>query len=169
MILFQASEDIWIDAPPERVFGIVANIARHPELAGSGEVLRVRLLTAGPVGTGARFEADEDIAVMGRRLRFVSTSEVTAFEPARRLAWRSMPPDSMRPRMRRIEWTFELAPSGGGTRVAHRVVIEPEGGTAAFLFKPMYAWARGSAVRRGMRRTLANLRRTAEGAASAAA
>lgn len=39
----------------------MADLNRHAELAGSGEVLKVRQLSDGPIGVGTRFEADEDI------------------------------------------------------------------------------------------------------------
>lgn len=36
-------EKIEIAAPPEAVWAVVSDVARHAELAGSGEIVRIRL------------------------------------------------------------------------------------------------------------------------------
>ncbi len=58
---FQAKQEISINAPPETVFGIVCDFARHKELAGRGELVNVRKLTEGPIGLGSMIEADESV------------------------------------------------------------------------------------------------------------
>jgi ribosome-associated toxin RatA of RatAB toxin-antitoxin module len=61
MLMYSARRQVLVSAPPDVVFRIVSDIERHPQLAGSGEVLRLRKVTEGPVRMGTRFEADEDI------------------------------------------------------------------------------------------------------------
>ncbi len=58
---YQHSKEIVINASPEAVFGIVSDLTRHKELAGSGELVKVRQLTSGPTGLGSMIEADEHI------------------------------------------------------------------------------------------------------------
>ncbi len=64
---FQVSKSITINAPPEKLYDIVAGVTRHTELAGSGEILSVRNLTSGPVRLGTTFEADEKVFMAGGR------------------------------------------------------------------------------------------------------
>ena len=66
MLAFKTSVDTLIDASRQTIFDLVGDVSRHSELAGSGEVLRTRVLTPGSVRLGTRFEADEDIP-MGRQ------------------------------------------------------------------------------------------------------
>ncbi len=79
MLGFVCRRELLIVAPPQVVFDILADLSRHGTLAGSGEVLRIRKLTEGPVGVGTRFEADEDIRMGPARSRFLSTSEVGVY------------------------------------------------------------------------------------------
>ncbi len=52
--MFSAQKEVFIAAPPERVFALLADVERHSEWSGSGEVLRIRKLTEGSVGVGTR-------------------------------------------------------------------------------------------------------------------
>lgn len=54
---WHAEAEIDIEALPERVWSIVSDISRHPALAGSGEVLAVRV--NGPVAVGTTFECQD--------------------------------------------------------------------------------------------------------------
>jgi uncharacterized protein YndB with AHSA1/START domain len=159
MLVFRARKETLVKAPPDVVFGLVGDISRHPELAGSGEVLRIRKLTEGPVGVGARFEADEDIRVGNGRQKFVATSTVVEYDPPRVISWIPVPP--IRPTPRRIQWWFRLTPEGAGTRVVHEVEVDL-GGLLNLVMKLPYARMRGRYVAEGMDKTLANLRRLVE-------
>jgi uncharacterized protein YndB with AHSA1/START domain len=91
-----------VAAPPEAVFDLLADPARHPELDGSGTVQGRR---SGParLALGARF---------GMRMRlgvpYAITNEVVEFEEGRRIAWRHLG---------HHVWRWELAPVPEGTRV----------------------------------------------------
>jgi len=143
------------ERPPEAVFAIVGDIKGHAELSGSSEVKSLRQVGDGPVGRGTKFEADEEIRVMGRTTKMTAASEVVEYDPPTVVSWTSMP--SVPPKPRRIQWWFRLAPDGEGTRVVHECEVD-FGPVANVLAKGPYALIRGSAVKQGMKRTLENLR-----------
>ena len=63
MVDFHAVKEVVVNASPEAVFGIVSDFSKHRELAGSGELVNVRLLTQGPTDVGTTIEADESIGL----------------------------------------------------------------------------------------------------------
>ena len=91
-----------VPAPPERVFDLLADPARHPELDGSGTV-RGRLSGPERLGPGAKFGMRMHVGVP-----YVIRNEVVEFEDGRRIAWRHAG---------RHVWRWELEPVAGGTRV----------------------------------------------------
>lgn len=159
MLMYSARRRVLVSAPPDAVFRIVSDIERHPQLAGSGEVLRLRKVTDGPVRMGTRFEADEDIRMGPSRTKFTAASEVVVFDAPKVFSWTSMPPGSPKPK--RIQWWFRLTPEGTGTRVSHEVEADM-GLVANLLMKCPYYLMRGRRIGKGMQRTLANVKREAE-------
>lgn len=154
MLGYSNREEAVVGATPEAVFAIVSNLGEHATLAGSGEVKALRRLDSGTsLGVGAAFEADEVIRVMGRTTTMTARSEIVEYDAPHVVSWTSMP--SVPPKPRRIQWWFRLSPADGGTRVVHE--CEVDFGPANMLVRGPYALARGGAVRRGMRQTLANL------------
>ena len=147
-----AEAEIDIEAPPEHVWAIVSDISRHPALAGSGEVLAVRM--NGPVAVGTTFDSD------------VRTGEVGSFSPrcvietldgGRHLGWASRFPleeGETEDHQIEVHWTFDLEATPSGTRLAHTVRIpRPRLGAedlAAFFERTN----RIATVRAGMVRTL---------------
>ena len=92
-----------VPAPPERVFGLLADPTRHPDVDGSGSVKKARN-NPGRLSLGARFGMD-----MRLGLPYRVTNEVVEFEEARRIAWRN--------ELGGQTWRYELEPADGGTRV----------------------------------------------------
>ncbi|WP_046468844.1 SRPBCC family protein [Allosalinactinospora lopnorensis] len=99
----QVARSVVIDAPAERIFGIIAAPHRHPDFDGSGSV---HGLIEGPerLGPGDRF---------GMRMRiglpYRMSNRVVEFEENRVLAWRHFG---------RHRWRWELQPlADGATRV----------------------------------------------------
>jgi uncharacterized protein YndB with AHSA1/START domain len=97
------SRSITVSAPPQRVFGVLADPRRHPELDGSGTV-RGRLRGPDRLSPGARF---------GMRMHlgapYVITNTVVEFDEPRRIAWRHFG---------RHVWRYDLVPTAnGGTEV----------------------------------------------------
>lgn len=154
MLMYEHEERRTIDATPEEVFALLSDVPAHVALAGSGEVRTIRVLTDGPVGVGTAWEADEKVRFGKGEQEFVARSEMTAFEPPYRMAWTSLPPGHPKPK--RIEWTFQLQPTGtGATEVVERVEVDM--GTLNRLMHRMYVNKRGRYVEEGMRRTLDNI------------
>jgi hypothetical protein len=109
-----------------------------------------RKLTEGPVAPGTRVE--RIASFLGRRIEYVN--EVVAFEPGRRLEMRSV----KAPFPMSVVYEFEDA--GAGSRMRIRT-----GGDAAGFYRlaaPMLA----AAVRRGVEKDLAQLKRLMEDGAA---
>lgn len=158
--MWSGSETIEIAATPEEVWAIVSDLSRHAALAGSGEVKAIR--ADGPLGPGSTWEADEEITGAGQ---FVARSECITFEPPRVLGWRSFPPPIAKGNERSVPdvtWSYTLEPVAGATLVEHAFrVVEPKVG--ALRLKMFYLVVRREkTIRRGMRKTLLNLRAAAE-------
>jgi uncharacterized protein YndB with AHSA1/START domain len=105
-----------IPASPDQLWPIISDVTRHPELAGSGEVVQTELLTPGPIRVGARFQSQQNM----RGMRYSTVSHVVACEPPHHLAWRIGVPGS--PAFGQV-WQFELKPQGTGTQVEHGVAL----------------------------------------------
>ncbi len=153
--MWQATESIQIEAPIETVWEIVSDVARHHELAGSGEVKAIRI--DGPVNVGTGWEADEKVKFAGE---FVARSECVEFDPPKVFSWKSFPPPmkSGNPKTAPdVTWWFRLEPSGSGTRLSHSFrVVEPR--SMGWAFKLFYmVTRRASAIQKGMRKTLKNV------------
>jgi uncharacterized protein YndB with AHSA1/START domain len=113
----EATETVHIAAAPERVWAVVANVRGHAALAGSGEVLAIRM--DGPVVAGATFEGDIRVGEVGS---FVSRNVVEEVSEPHRLAWVSYPPldeDETEDHQIEVHWSFDLVPAEGGTELRH--------------------------------------------------
>jgi uncharacterized protein YndB with AHSA1/START domain len=97
------SRSVTVAAPPDEVFGLLADPRRHPEIDGSGTV-RGRVRGPDRLHLGARFGMR-----MHYLLPYVISSTVVEFEEGRRIAWRHLG---------HHVWRYELAPApDGGTQV----------------------------------------------------
>jgi uncharacterized protein YndB with AHSA1/START domain len=163
MLIFKARKEAHIDAAPQQVFEVLSDVRRHPEIAGSGEVRTVRLTDDAPLHVGSRWEADERIHMGRKDVDFVATSELVEYDAPRRLSWTSLPPPPVnKPEMRRIQWTYDIVPESTGCRIVETVEVEPRNPVIAVVMAPIYRVVRGGTVKRGMERTLENIRRAAE-------
>jgi uncharacterized protein YndB with AHSA1/START domain len=110
-----------IPAPPERIFDLLADPRRHPDIDGSGSVRQAK---QGPerLSLGSKFGMAMKIG-----LPYSMVSEVVEFEENRRIAWQSRPPSPLGSRLAggRI-WRYELEPVGQGTRVRESWDISQE-------------------------------------------
>ena len=91
-----------IPAPAQVIFDILADPARHPDIDGSGTVVRARGQVP-RLSLGARFGMDMKL---GLPYRMVNT--VVDFEEGRRIAWRHFGGHT---------WRYDLEPTEGGTTV----------------------------------------------------
>lgn len=113
-----------IDAPPERIFALLADPAYHTELDGTG---MLRGLDSGPsrvTGAGDAFVMNMNQDGIGD---YQMRSEVVAFEPDRKIAWAPAihPPGALSHIIGELDasghqyvWELEPTPEGG-TRVTH--------------------------------------------------
>jgi uncharacterized protein YndB with AHSA1/START domain len=95
-----------IAAPPQAVWSVVSDVTRMPEW--SPECRRILPLGSQRSGTGTRFVG------INRRGWAVwpTTSTVVRFETDRAVAWKT--------RQSAATWTYELEPTGAGTRLSAR-------------------------------------------------
>jgi uncharacterized membrane protein len=113
--MVRAAHSVEIGRPAEQVFAYATALEHWPEWAL--RVLSVRQTPAGPLREGVT------LAITNRLLgRTVETPyTVTAYEPNRRLAFRSTAGPVP------AEFTFSFAPADGGTRVTEVVEMAPRG------------------------------------------
>jgi len=147
--LLRVSAERVVPAPPERVFDLLADPRRHPEIDGSGTV---RQAVEGPdrLYRGARFAMR-----MHAGGPYEMTNTVVEFEEGRRIAWQPRPTNRLAALLvgGRI-WRYELEPVAGGTRVRETWDITHERVPA-----PLLALRR--LTRRNMTRTLQRLEEVA--------
>jgi uncharacterized protein YndB with AHSA1/START domain len=92
-----------IPAPPEAVFDVLADPARHAEIDGSGSVKAAKTSAPKRLSLGARFGMKMKIG-----LPYPITNTVVEFEENTRIAWRHFGGHV---------WRYELEPVEGGTQV----------------------------------------------------
>lgn len=91
-----------VDAPPSRVFDVLADPAMHPRFDGSGTV-KATVGNPPRLYKGAHFSMSMRIG-----LPYRITNEVVEFEEGRLIAWRHFGGHI---------WRYELEPVDGGTNV----------------------------------------------------
>ena len=92
-----------VPVPPEEIFPLLADPARHAEIDGSGTVHGL-VSEPGPMQLGSKFT----IAMKRGRFSYKVTSEVVEYEENRRIAWCHVVKN---------RWRYELEPVEGGTLV----------------------------------------------------
>jgi uncharacterized protein YndB with AHSA1/START domain len=101
-----------IAAPPEKVFALVADPTKHPLIDGSGGVRAAKPGTPDHVELGTQFGMSMKLG-----LPYSMVSTVIEYEPNRRIAWQSKPPNIFGRFTGGRIWRYELEPVEGGTRV----------------------------------------------------
>lgn len=157
---WHAEVEIAVGASPERVWAIVSDISRHPALAGSEEVLAIRM--DGPLAVGTSFESDVRTGEVGT---FSPHCVIEAVDEPTRLAWVSLfplDPGETEDHQIEVHRAFDISPESNGARVRHTVRIPmPKAGgdeLASFFERT----DRIATVRAGMQRTLENVQAVAE-------
>jgi uncharacterized protein YndB with AHSA1/START domain len=132
-----------IPAPPELIFDLLADPARHRDIDGSGTL-------RGAKGGSERLALGSTFGMsMKMGVPYSMVSEVIEFDENRRIAWQTKPPVSWGAKLGggRI-WRYELEPVDAGTRVRETWDISQEVG----LTKPIVA--------RGAKKTAENMEKT---------
>ncbi len=101
-----------IPAPPEAIFDLLADPAKHPLFDGSGTVKQATEAGQERLSLGATFGMSMK---MGVPYRMVNT--VVEFEDGRRIAWRPSMRGPLGGLIGGRVWRYELEPTEGGTRV----------------------------------------------------
>lgn len=134
-----------IPAPPEAIFDLLANPARHSDIDGSGTVLRPRSSRGERrLRLGDSFGMDMDWGVS-----YATKNVVTEFEENRRIAWRTLAPAPLDRLFTGRTWRYELEPREGGTLVKETWDVSTE----AWPSRPFMGRLAGL-TRRNMSKTL---------------
>lgn len=132
-------------APPEKIFALLADAARHQDFDGSGTVRDAHGSPA-PLTLGAKFGMSMRLGIP-----YSMVCTVVEYEENRRIAWQPRP---AYPIVRRLAggriWRYELEPVEGGTRVRESWDISHE------VWKPLVRPARAH-TRKNMVATLQRL------------
>jgi len=138
-----ASVERVIPAPPEKIFDLLADPARHRDIDGSGTV-RDAKTGSERLALGSKFGMS-----MKAGIPYSMVNEVIEFDENRRIAWQTRPSASWTAKLGggRI-WRYELEPVDGGTLVRESWDVSQEVG----LFKPLVA--------RGRKHTMTNMEKT---------
>jgi Polyketide cyclase / dehydrase and lipid transport len=144
-----------VDASPELVYALVADVTRTPEF--SPEILRCTWLdgATGPA-VGARFEA---VNKAGRGPAWKNHPVVVTADPGREFAF------SRTERFAgTLVWCYRLEPEGTGTRLTESYeVTRPVSRLGWFIIDRLYGCHdRRTDLRTGMQQTLQRIRETAE-------
>jgi uncharacterized protein YndB with AHSA1/START domain len=150
----------FIQAPPENVYALVADVTRMPEF--SPEVVHCTWMegSTGPA-VGARFEATNKVS---RGRAWKNRPVVVAADPGREFAF-----SRTEKLTGTVVWRYLFEPEGTGTRVTESYdVTRPVSRLGWFVIERLFGGRdRRADLRRGMQQTLERLRATAEAAAEA--
>jgi hypothetical protein len=113
--MWENETSIDIAAPPDQVYGYLADFARHSEWSMS--VATIEQATPGPVSVGTEFKASETIPQ-----KFASVARITALQAPALISW-----ESTDYRIFRTQWSFVISQQNGGTHLVQRVRFEPIG------------------------------------------
>ena len=109
-----------IPAPPEAIFDLLADPARHREIDGSGTVRDARG-EAQRLTLGSRFGMSMKMGVP-----YAMVSTVIEFDDNRRIAWQTRGPTKLGSWAGGRIWRYEIEPVDGGTLVRESWDISEE-------------------------------------------
>jgi uncharacterized protein YndB with AHSA1/START domain len=134
-----------IPAPPERIFDVLADPARHMDIDGSGS------LQGTPPDAPARLTKGSTFGMaMQRGFKYQMVNTVTEFEEGRRIAWEPRSGGRGAKFGGRV-FRYELEPTEGGTRVRETWDISNEG------MRFMLRYVAAKATKTAMTKTLERL------------
>ncbi len=148
----QGQVEVHVDAPPEAVWSVVADLDRMGEW--SPECYRASWLDGArsPARPGARFR--------GRNrwgpVRWSMTCEVKTADPGRELSW-----STVQKGRELVRWRYRFEPDGSGTRVTESFEVAWMPASARF-FEDVLMVHRDRQREAAMRATLARIKAAAE-------
>jgi uncharacterized protein YndB with AHSA1/START domain len=137
---------ILISAPAEEVFARVSDLQNHIEWSG-GEA--IRKTSEGAVAAGTTYETEEALP-LGKKT--VERSVVTDVQLNERFGWRTYGPIGTW-----LDWSFELQPEDGRTRLTQR--LEPKRGLLTAIAMKLFIERQ---MRKSMPESLSKLREVCE-------
>jgi hypothetical protein len=149
--------DTFIAAPPQKVYGAVADITRTGER--SSECRAAEWLPGSTPGqVGSRFRGRNRSGVA----RWSRVCEVIALDPGSTFAFRTVPERVDLSRRDSTTWSYTFVPEGDGTRVTHSYEITM---LPSQPFRALYGWMlpHHRDMRPQMAETLAALKKALEG------
>jgi hypothetical protein len=142
--------DRYIEAPPEALYELIADVTRTPEI--TPDIVKVEWLdgATGPA-VGARFKATNK---QGRGPNWSNKPVITVLDPGREIAWERTELGGGT-----VEWRYRFEPEGSGTRITESYrVVKPLALFGWFIIGTLYGLKdRRSDLRASMLRTLDRL------------
>jgi hypothetical protein len=106
------SVDRVIKAPAASLFAVVADATRHPEIDGSGQLVKAKDGAAHQLTMGATFDMSMRMVVP-----YSMSNTVVEFEQDRRIAWQTVQAGPLGRFLGGRIWRYEFEPVEGGTKV----------------------------------------------------
>lgn len=141
-----------IPAPPDKIFDLLADPARHVEIDGSGSVRESRGGSR-RLGLGDSFGMDMRLGVA-----YSTLNRVVEFEEDRRIAWQTLAGGPLARVVTGRTWRYELEPRADGTLVKETWDISTERFTSRPFVRLM-----ATSTRRNMEATLERIERAVTG------
>ena len=106
------SVDRVIKAPAASIFDVVADVSRHPEIDGSGALVKPKGAVPQRLSMGSTFGMSMKLGVP-----YSMSNTVIEFEPDRRIAWQTVLSGPLGRFIGGRIWRYELEDVDGGTKV----------------------------------------------------
>jgi uncharacterized protein YndB with AHSA1/START domain len=136
-----------IAAPPAALFAVVADANRHPEIDGSGTVVKTKSGTPQKLSLGSTFSMSMKMGVP-----YSMSNTVIEFEQDRRIAWQTVLPGPLGRLVGGRVWRYQFEAVEGGTKVTESWDISKD--KQAFFLRRGKA---GSGTAAAMTKTLERL------------
>ncbi len=117
-----------IKAPAAAIFAVVADASRHPEIDGSGSVIKPKDGTPQVLALGSTFGMSMKLGVP-----YTMSNTVIEFEQDRRIAWQTVLAGPLGRFIGGRIWRYELEEDDGGTKVTESWDISED--KQAFILK----------------------------------
>ena len=141
-----------IAAPASDLFGVVSDVRRHPEIDGSGAVVKPKDGAPQELALGSTFGMS-----MKAGVPYAMTNTVIEFEQDRRIAWKTVLSGFLGRYIGGRIWRYEFEPTEGGTLVRESWDISQDK-QSSFLRRGKLP----SATAEGMTKTLESLAKITE-------
>jgi hypothetical protein len=140
------SVDRVINAPPAALFAVVADATRHPEIDGSGQLVKAKDGATRQLALGSTFGM-----AMKMGVPYTVTNTVIEFEQDRRIAWQTVLAGPLGRFLGGRIWRYELEQVDGGTKVTESWDLSQDK-QAFFLKNPKIGQATAASMSKSLDR-----------------